>query len=64
VVCCLSFPEYKRFRWYRPDSLIVMVYFILANSSVTAFLVHTFGFAAGIILGFIIMLPGKHFKRQ
>lgn len=64
VVCCLAFPEYRGLRWYRPDSLIVMVYFILANSSITAFLVHTFGFAAGIILGFIIMLPGKHFKRQ
>ncbi|MCC8029827.1 MAG: rhomboid family intramembrane serine protease [Lachnospiraceae bacterium] len=62
AACCLRFPECFRLRWYRPDVLILPVYFVFANSSVTAFLVHMFGFAAGIILGFILVLAG--FVRQ
>ncbi|MCD7739209.1 MAG: rhomboid family intramembrane serine protease [Lachnospiraceae bacterium] len=56
IVCTLRFPDSFRFKWYRPDIIIVLVYFLFANSSVTAFLVHTFGFAAGILLSFVMVL--------
>ena len=59
VVCCLRFPQNFNIRWYRPDVLILPVYFIFANSSITAFLVHSFGFVAGILLGFILMAAGR-----
>lgn len=58
VVCCLRFSECFCMKWYRPDVIIVMIYFVLANSSITAFLVHMFGFVAGIILCFIMVLVG------
>lgn len=58
IVCLLRFPDQFRFKWYRPDIVIVLLYFIFANSSVTAFLVHTFGFAVGILFGFVMVLTG------
>lgn len=59
VICCLRFPQNFNIRWYRPDVLILPVYFIFANSSITAFLVHSFGFVAGILLGFILVAAGR-----
>ncbi len=58
IVCTLRFPDSFRFKWYRPDVIIVTVYFMFANSSTTAFLVHTFGFAAGILLAYVMVLTG------
>ncbi|MCC8082161.1 MAG: rhomboid family intramembrane serine protease [Lachnospiraceae bacterium] len=63
IVCCLRFPEQFHFLWYRPDVIIVFIYFIFANTSVTAFLVHTFGFAFGILISFI-MVVAKRFKKN
>ncbi|MCD7750288.1 MAG: rhomboid family intramembrane serine protease [Lachnospiraceae bacterium] len=59
IVCTLRFPDQFRFKWYRPDVVIVAVYFVFANSSVTAFLVHTFGFAAGILISFVMVQTGQ-----
>ncbi|MCD8364323.1 MAG: rhomboid family intramembrane serine protease [Clostridiales bacterium] len=59
IACCLRFPEDIRPVWYRPDALIVFVYFFFANTSVSAFLVHTFGFAAGILISFVMILTGR-----
>ncbi|MCD8326465.1 MAG: rhomboid family intramembrane serine protease [Lachnospiraceae bacterium] len=58
LVCYLRFPDQFRFKWYRPDFVIVAVYFVFANSSVTAFLVHCFGFIAGILIGTGMVLTG------
>ncbi len=62
IVCSLRFPERFRLTWRRPDALIVGGYFVLANSSVSAFLVHTFGFAAGILLGLVMVWTGQMSK--
>ncbi len=59
LVCALRFPESCRFKWYRPDLIIVLVYFVFANSSITAFLVHAFGFIAGILISFVMVQAGK-----
>ncbi|MCD7843979.1 MAG: rhomboid family intramembrane serine protease [Clostridiales bacterium] len=58
LVCFLRFPNQFRMAWYRLDVMIVVVYFIFANTSISAFLVHTFGFAAGILIGFIMVSVG------
>lgn len=58
IVCTLRFPDAFRFKWYRPDIVIILVYFLFANSSATAFLVHTFGFTAGILLSFVMIQTG------
>lgn len=59
IVCILRFPKHFHFIWYRPDVIITIVYFIFANTSVSAFLVHSFGFAAGIIISFILVVAGR-----
>ncbi|MCD7863805.1 MAG: rhomboid family intramembrane serine protease [Lachnospiraceae bacterium] len=58
LVCLLRFPEQFHFKWYRPDVVIAVMYFVFANSSSSSFLVHTFGFAAGILLSFFMILAG------
>ncbi len=55
LVCNLRFPEQFHPVWYRPDLIIVPVYFVFANTSVSAFLVHAFGFAAGILISFAMV---------
>ncbi|MCD8073879.1 MAG: rhomboid family intramembrane serine protease [Lachnospiraceae bacterium] len=59
IVCILRFPKHFHFIWYRPDVIITIVYFIFANTSVSAFLVHSFGFAAGIMISFILVITGR-----
>ncbi|MCD8324122.1 MAG: rhomboid family intramembrane serine protease [Clostridiales bacterium] len=59
IVCCLRFQGQFHFIWYRPDVVIVFVYFIFANTSVTAFLVHTFGFAFGILISSVMIWTGR-----
>ncbi len=58
LVCLLRFPEQFHFKWYRPDVVIAVMYFVFANSSSSSFLVHTFGFAAGILISFFMILAG------
>ncbi|MCD8129821.1 MAG: rhomboid family intramembrane serine protease [Lachnospiraceae bacterium] len=58
LVCYLRFPEQFHPKWYRPDVVIVVVYFVFANSSVTAFLVHAFGFIAGTLISSVMILTG------
>ncbi|MCD7813140.1 MAG: rhomboid family intramembrane serine protease [Lachnospiraceae bacterium] len=59
IVCILRFPKQFHFIWYRPDVIITIVYFIFANTSVSAFLVHSFGFAAGILISFILVMTDR-----
>ena len=49
LVCWLRFPGAFRFKRYRPDLLIVLAYFVLANDNQSSFLTHSFGFIAGIL---------------
>lgn len=58
VVCYLRFPEQFRFKWYRPDVLITIVYFIIANDNWSSVLTHMFGFAYGIVLAFVFVVFG------
>lgn len=58
IVCYLRFPEQFRLKWYRPDVLIVIAFFIFANDNMESFLTHAFGFIAGIIISFIMVLTG------
>ncbi|MCD8218358.1 MAG: rhomboid family intramembrane serine protease [Clostridiales bacterium] len=59
IVCRLRFPEKFHFVWYRFDVIIVCIYFIFVNTTITAFLVHAFGFVFGILLSFILVLTGR-----
>ncbi|MCC8161818.1 MAG: rhomboid family intramembrane serine protease [Lachnospiraceae bacterium] len=59
LVCHLRFPKRFHPAWYRPDVIIVLIYFVFANTSVSAFLVHTFGFAAGILISFVMVSTGQ-----
>ncbi|MCD7743689.1 MAG: rhomboid family intramembrane serine protease [Lachnospiraceae bacterium] len=59
IVCVLRFPKHFHFIWYRPDVIVTIVYFIFANTSVSAFLVHSFGFAAGVMISFILVMTGR-----
>ncbi len=63
VVCILRFPEQFHVILYRPDVIIVIIYFVFANTSITAFLVHTFGFAFGIIISFV-MISARQIKKD
>jgi len=58
LVCHLRYPEKSHFTWYRPDVLFILLYFVFANSSTSAFLVHTFGFTAGILISFLMVSAG------
>ncbi|MCD8331812.1 MAG: rhomboid family intramembrane serine protease [Oscillospiraceae bacterium] len=59
LVCHLKFQTQMRPVWYRPDVIIVAAYFLLANTSISAFLVHTFGFAAGVLIGSAMVSTGR-----
>ncbi|MCD8020842.1 MAG: rhomboid family intramembrane serine protease [Clostridiales bacterium] len=58
IVCYLRFPKQFHLVWYRPDVIILLIYFVFANSSVSSFLVHAFGFAAGVLISFIMVVTG------
>lgn len=56
VVCYLRFPEQFKYKWYRADVLITIIYFIIANDNWSSVLTHMFGFSYGIILSFIFVV--------
>lgn len=58
AVCYLRFPQNFRLKWYRLDIVIVVAFFIFANNDVGSFLTHIFGFVAGIIISFVMVLVG------
>lgn len=58
VVCWLRFPEQFRCKWYRPDVLITIVYFIVANENWSSVLTHISGFAFGVVLAFLCVVFG------
>jgi len=58
IVCYLRFPQYFSFKWYRLDVIVVIVFFIFANDNMGSFLTHAFGFIAGVIVCFIMVLTG------
>ncbi len=59
IVCCLRFQGQFHFTWHRPDLFIVFIYFIFANTSITAFLVHVFGFSFGVVISFSAVLASR-----
>lgn len=58
VVCYLRFPQSFNLKWYRLDIIIVIIFFIFANNNIGSFMTHIFGFVAGIIVSFVMVLAG------
>ena len=58
LVCLLRFGGEKKIKWYRPDLIITVMFFIFANDNVDSFVTHVFGFTAGILLGTVMVLVG------
>ncbi len=56
VVCYLRFPEQFKYKWYRVDVLITIIYFVIANDNWSSVLTHIFGFSYGIILSFVFVV--------
>ena len=58
MVCYLRFPTRFALKWYRPDVIAVVIFFIFANDNIESFLTHVFGFTAGIVVAFLMILSG------
>ena len=58
AVCYLRFPQNFALKWYRLDVIIVIAFFIFANDNMGSFMTHIFGFTAGIIVSFVMVLVG------
>ena len=58
IVCYLRFPKSFELKWTRIDVILVIVFFIFANDNMGSFLTHAFGFIAGIVVSFIMVLTG------
>lgn len=58
MVCYLRFHEQFHLKWLRLDVIIAALYFIMVNDNVSSFLTHTFGFAFGAVVSFIMVLLG------
>ena len=56
IVCYLRFPEQFKFKWYRADVLITIVYFFVANDNWSSVLTHMFGFSYGIVFSFVFVV--------
>lgn len=56
LVCYLRFPEGLNIKRFRPDLLIVIIYFIFANDNQSSFLTHVFGFTVGILVTSIMIV--------
>lgn len=56
IVCYLRFPNAFKLKWFRPDLLIVLIYFIFANDDQSSFLTHSFGFIAGFLLTTVMII--------
>lgn len=58
LVCRLRFGERRKLKWYRPDLLVTLLFFVFANDNVSSFLTHAFGFIAGILIGTFMIVTG------
>ena len=58
VVCYLRFPGSFDLKLTRIDVILVIAFFIFANDNMGSFLTHAFGFIAGIVVSFIMVLIG------
>lgn len=58
AVCYLRFPQNFNLKWTRADVIIVIAFFIFANNNMGSFLTHVFGFSAGIMVSFFMVLAG------
>ena len=56
LVCWLRFGQDGKIKWYRPDLIATILFFIFANDNESSFLTHVFGFTAGIIIGTVMIL--------
>ena len=56
IVCYLRFPEQFKYKRYRADILITIIYFVIANDNWSSVLTHIFGFSYGIILSFTFVV--------
>lgn len=56
LVCWLRFGQERKIRWYRPDLIATVLFFVFANDNESSFLTHVFGFTAGIIIGTVMIL--------
>lgn len=56
IVCYLRFPNAFKLKLFRPDLLVILIYFVFANDNQSSFLTHAFGFIAGILLTTIMVL--------
>ena len=56
LVCWLRFGQEKKIKWYRPDLIVTVLFFILANDNESSFLTHSFGFIAGIVIGTVMVI--------
>ena len=56
LVCWLRFGQEKKMKWYRPDLIVTVLFFILANDNESSFLTHSFGFIAGIVIGTVMVI--------
>ena len=66
LVCWLRFSDGEKMKWYRPDLIATILFFIFANDDQSSFLTHSFGFIAGIIIGTVMIASGivKREKRR
>lgn len=58
IVCYLRFPQNFTLNRHKLDFIIVIAFFIFANDNMGSFMTHIFGFVAGIIVCFVMVLVG------
>ena len=55
MICFLRYPNDFSGKWYRLDTIIVILFFVFANDNIGSFMTHLFGFAIGIIISFLMV---------
>lgn len=55
MVCYLRYPNVFPKKWYRIDTIIVVLFFVFANDNIGSFMTHLFGFTIGIITCFLMV---------
>lgn len=58
IVCYLRFPQNFTLIRHKLNLIIVIAFFIFANDNMGSFMTHIFGFVAGIIVSFVMVLVG------
>lgn len=58
LICFLRYPNDFSGKWYRPDTIIVILFFVFANDNIGSFMTHLFGFTIGIIISFLMVQFG------